>query len=62
MTSDDYPRRGLFQMIPATFGSHRARRPTLRERLLAHYEGGLVSADLARINGIAVRLSEEDDQ
>lgn len=54
--------RGLFQLIPTTWDKHRNRKPTLRERLIAHYEGGLVSADLARINGIAVRLSEEDDQ
>ncbi|MBB1034631.1 hypothetical protein G6031_09545 [Dietzia sp. CQ4] len=49
MTSDDYPRRGLFQMIPTTFGRHRrTRRPTLRERMLAAVEDGLTDAYFTR--------------
>lgn len=48
MTSDDYPRRGLFQMLPGTFGQHRARRPSLRERILTAYEDGLKDTTFAR--------------
>lgn len=48
--SDDYPRFGLFQTLPSTFGQHRRRdrRPTLREQIIASYEDGLTDAHFAR--------------
>lgn len=48
--SNDYPRFGLLQTLPATFGQHRSRdrRPTLREQILAAYEDDLTDSHFTR--------------